>query len=126
MEIKKSVTRSGDLCARYGGEEFVVILPDTTHKGVLHVAERIRLNIIKIQILHEKSSPLPVISLSQGVATSTDPPLTSHEEVLKNADSAICALLAQVRIVIRNQQVQNLVGSTQGQGVFVLPFYGPR
>ncbi len=97
QEIKKSVTRPGDFCARYGGEEFVVILPDTTHKGALHVAERIRLNIIKLQILHEKSSPLPVISLSLGVATSTDPPLISHEELLKNADSALYVAKANGR-----------------------------
>jgi diguanylate cyclase (GGDEF)-like protein len=89
QEIKKSLTRPGDFCARYGGEEFVVILPDTSHKGALHVAERIRLNIIKLQILHEKSSPLPVISLSLGVTTSTDQPLISHEELLNNADTAL-------------------------------------
>ncbi|MBU0664510.1 MAG: diguanylate cyclase [Proteobacteria bacterium] len=89
QEIKKSLTRPGDFCARYGGEEFVVILPDTSHKGALHVAEKIRLNIIKLQILHEKSPPLSVVSLSLGVATSTDQPLISHEDLLKNADSAL-------------------------------------
>jgi diguanylate cyclase (GGDEF)-like protein len=47
------------------------------------------LNIIKLQILHEKSSPLPVISLSLGVTTSTDQPLISHEELLNNADTAL-------------------------------------
>ena len=89
QEIKKSLTRPGDFCARYGGEEFVVILPDTSHNGALHVAERIRLNILELQILHEKSSPLPVVSLSLGVTTSTDQPLVSHEELLKNADTAL-------------------------------------
>lgn len=89
QEIKKSLTRPGDFCARYGGEEFVVILPDTTHTGALHVAEKIRLNIIQLQILHEKSSPLAVVSLSLGVVTSTDQPLTSHEDLLKNADTAL-------------------------------------
>ena len=89
QEIKKSLTRPGDFCARYGGEEFVVILPDTSHNGALHVAERIRLNILNLQILHEKSSPLPVVTLSLGVTTSTDQPLASHEELLKNADMAL-------------------------------------
>jgi diguanylate cyclase (GGDEF)-like protein len=87
--IKKSLVRPGDFCARYGGEEFVVILTDTTHRGAMHVAEKIRLNVLELQILHEKSLPLQVVSLSLGVATSTDQPLSSHEELLKNADTAL-------------------------------------
>ncbi|MBA3005721.1 MAG: GGDEF domain-containing protein [Proteobacteria bacterium] len=97
MKIKKTLTRPGDFCARYGGEEFVVILPDTPHMGALHVAEKIRLNIIKLQILHEKSSPLPIISLSLGVATSIDQHLISHEELLRNTDSALYVAKANGR-----------------------------
>jgi diguanylate cyclase (GGDEF)-like protein len=95
--IKKTLVRPGDFCARYGGEEFVAILTDTSHKGAMYVAEKIRLNIINLQILHEKSSPLPVVSLSLGVATSTDQPLSSHEELLKNADSALYVAKANGR-----------------------------
>lgn len=87
--IKKALVRPGDFCARYGGEEFVIILTDTSHNGAMHVAEKIRLNVIKLHIVHEKSLPLQVISLSLGVATSTDQPLSSHEELLKNADTAL-------------------------------------
>jgi len=49
----------------------VVILADTSHKGAMHVAERIRLNIIDLQIVHEKAHPLQFVTLSLGVATST-------------------------------------------------------
>lgn len=87
--IKKTLVRPGDFCARYGGEEFVIILTDTTPKGAMYVAEKIRLNILDLQIAHEKSFPLQVVSLSLGVATSTDEPLSSHEELLKNADTAL-------------------------------------
>ncbi|MBW6520537.1 MAG: diguanylate cyclase [Desulfoarculaceae bacterium] len=102
QEIKKSLTRPGDFCARYGGEEFVVILPDTSHKGALHVAEKIRLNILNLQILHEKSSPLPVVTLSLGVAISTDQPLISHEELLKNADTALYQAKANGRNLVES------------------------
>lgn len=102
QEIKKSLTRPGDFCARYGGEEFVVILPDTSHKGALYVAEKIRLNILNLQILHEKSSPLPVVTLSLGVATSTDQPLISHEELLKNADTALYQAKANGRNLVES------------------------
>jgi diguanylate cyclase (GGDEF)-like protein len=55
----------------------------------MDVAEKIRLNILDLQIVHEKSFPLQIVSLSPGVATSTDQPLSSHEELLKNADTAL-------------------------------------
>ena len=87
--IKKSLVRPGDFCARYGGEEFVIILTDTSHNGAMYVAEKIRLNIIELHIVHEKALPLQLVSLSLGVATSTDQPLSSHEELLKNADTAL-------------------------------------
>jgi diguanylate cyclase (GGDEF)-like protein len=87
--IKKALVRPGDFCARYGGEEFVIILTDTSHNGAMHVAEKIRLNVIELHIVHEESLPLQLISLSLGVATSTDQPLSSHEELLKNADTAL-------------------------------------
>lgn len=87
--IKNSLVRPGDFCARYGGEEFVVILADTSYKGAIHVAERIRFNIIKLQIAHEKSLPLQLVTLSLGIATSSDQPLNSYEDLLKNADAAL-------------------------------------
>jgi diguanylate cyclase (GGDEF)-like protein len=55
----------------------------------MYVAEKIRLNVINLQIVHKKSPPLQLVSLSLGVATSTDQPLSSHEELLKNADTAL-------------------------------------
>ena len=87
--ISKSLVRPGDFCARYGGEEFVIILTNTSHNGAMYVAEKIRLNILELQIIHEQSPPLQLVSLSLGVATSTDQPLNSHEELLKNADRAL-------------------------------------
>jgi diguanylate cyclase (GGDEF)-like protein len=87
--IKNSLVRPGDFCARYGGEEFVVILADTSTNGAIHVAERIRFNIIKLQIAHEKSQPLQLVTLSLGIATTSGQALSSHEELLKNADSAL-------------------------------------
>lgn len=87
--INNSLVRPGDFCARYGGEEFVIILADTSHKGAIHVAERIRFNIIKLKIAHEKSLPLQLVTLSLGIATSSDQPSGSYEDLLKNADTAL-------------------------------------
>jgi diguanylate cyclase (GGDEF)-like protein len=87
--IKKTLVRPGDFCARYGGEEFVVALTDTPHQGAMHVAEIIRLSIIELQIAHKKSPPLKVVTLSLGVATSTDQPMITYEELINNADTAL-------------------------------------
>ncbi len=40
--VFKQVARSADLVARYGGEEFALILPHTTKKSALEIAEKTR------------------------------------------------------------------------------------
>lgn len=43
----REATRRVDITARYGGEEFVIVLPETSKKAGLEVAERIRSAIAK-------------------------------------------------------------------------------
>ncbi|MBW2654242.1 MAG: diguanylate cyclase [Deltaproteobacteria bacterium] len=88
--IKDSLKRPGDFCARYGGEEFIVILPNTVSDGAIHVAERIRLHIEEMGIIHEKSLPARVVTLSLGVATSKDTMgLVFYEKLIQYADTAL-------------------------------------
>lgn len=42
--------RNEDIIARYGGEEFAVILPETTIKGAIQFAERIRMGIAELVV----------------------------------------------------------------------------
>ncbi|BCO08964.1 hypothetical protein GF1_13400 [Desulfolithobacter dissulfuricans] len=86
--IKESLKRPGDFCARYGGEEFVVLLPDTSLEGALHVAERIRLNVKNLEIPHKKS-PTQSVTLSLGVATTDGNTAISQDELIKCADIAL-------------------------------------
>jgi len=66
--LAEQVIRAGDLAARYGGEEFAVILPNTDRGGAVAVAERIRLELLALDIAHA-DAPSGVLSASFGVAT---------------------------------------------------------
>ncbi|MCK5837039.1 MAG: diguanylate cyclase, partial [Desulfobacula sp.] len=87
--LQSSLKRPGDFCARYGGEEFVVLLPNTDLDGALNIAEKIRSNIEKMEISHEKSLPAKVVTLSLGVTTSKKDNFFSQEELVKQADMAL-------------------------------------
>jgi diguanylate cyclase (GGDEF)-like protein len=39
---QKSIRSNSDWVVRYGGEEFLIVLPETTHEGAIHAAEKIR------------------------------------------------------------------------------------
>ena len=79
--------RNYDVAARYGGEEFVAILPDSTNKEALFVAERVRLSIQEIKFDGELS-PLS-ITVSLGVATFPAEGCYTVDEFMKLADDAL-------------------------------------
>lgn len=87
--IKTSLLRPGDFCARYGGEEFIVLLPNTPLDGAVHVAERIRSNIVNMGIPHKASLPHQIVTLSLGVATSEGTTLVPDDDLAKHADVAL-------------------------------------
>ncbi len=67
----------------------MVLLPNTPLTGAVCVAERIRTNVEKIEILHEKSLPKKIVTLSLGVATTEGITFDSHEQLIKQADLAL-------------------------------------
>ncbi len=97
QRIAKTLNRPGDFCARYGGEEFVVILPNTAHKGALHVAEKIRINVQELRIDHKKSTNLGIVTVSLGVAVAYENTLISQEELIRRSDTALYTAKAKGR-----------------------------
>ncbi|MGF1478958.1 MAG: CHASE2 domain-containing protein [Cyanophyceae cyanobacterium] len=68
----RQATRSSDLVARYGGEEFVVILPNTKAEVAVGIARRICAEVKARQMPHQSSEAGQYVSLSCGVASTTD------------------------------------------------------
>jgi diguanylate cyclase (GGDEF)-like protein len=54
--IYAQLMRPNDLVARYGCEEFMIILPNTDHKGVTYVADKVRRSVEALAIEHSHLS----------------------------------------------------------------------
>lgn len=81
--------RPADLVARFGGEEFAVILPNTSRKGAIAIAEMLRSGVEDLQIPHISSPTSNYVTVSAGVS-STIPARYSHpDKLVLNADEAL-------------------------------------
>lgn len=90
--------RTTDFAARYGGEEFMLILPETTARTALQVAERLRRRI------EEEDFPNRQVTVSMGVARiipRRDEQPISVQDLIGRADLA----LYQAKAAGRNQVV---------------------
>jgi diguanylate cyclase len=85
--IDNNITRPSDAAARYGGEEFVVVLPDTSAEGAVHVAENIRRSMQEVRIKVEGG--LAQVSVSIGVAAMVPIESLSPQDLLGAADQAL-------------------------------------
>ena len=66
--LQSQLRRPADRPARLGGDEFAVILPDTTIRGAMEVADKICAAVADREMTHSPNARLPVVSLSVGVA----------------------------------------------------------
>ncbi|MFP4662677.1 MAG: diguanylate cyclase domain-containing protein [Halanaerobiales bacterium] len=81
--------RLTDFVARYGGEEFIVVLPNLDYDNASNVAERIRKNIEKAEIPHEKSSVSDYVTVSLGVSTVKNIREFTVDEIVDSADKML-------------------------------------
>ncbi|HEX7593100.1 MAG TPA: GGDEF domain-containing protein, partial [Anaerolineae bacterium] len=58
-----------DLVGRWGGEEFVIALPGCGREEARQVAERVRTTLKQMHLQNEQGKPVPVPTVSQGIAT---------------------------------------------------------
>lgn len=83
--MTKTVSRCTDLVARYGGEEFAVLMPDTSLRGAVIIAERVRISIGNL-VLPQIDAPAGHVTASLGVVSGRFLKGTSIVDVLTEAD----------------------------------------
>lgn len=86
--IMKSSVRDMDTAVRFGGEEFCIILPGTSKKEALPVAERIRQEISKEAFPHCDQLPLGMLTISAGISSFPEDGNTINE-LIHAADVAL-------------------------------------
>ncbi len=87
--LQEVVTRSTDLIARYGGEEFVLLLPDTSRKATLDIAERCRQAVFELSIPHPASNVGTVLTISAGVASMVPTEKVDRSSLFATADKML-------------------------------------
>jgi diguanylate cyclase (GGDEF)-like protein/PAS domain S-box-containing protein len=87
--IGNNIKIAGHLPARYGGEEFAIIMPETSAQEAWSIAEKIRQELIKIQIPHEYSSAASYVTISCGIAFMYPNSNCSPKDLIKKADQGL-------------------------------------
>lgn len=72
--LRQISMRPADLVARYGGEEFVLLLPQTTKEGAIHLAHRILSGVKNLCIPHQASLTASHVTVSIGIGFFNGPP----------------------------------------------------
>lgn len=85
-EIKRQL-RQYDSAARFGGEEFALILPETSPKDAVMVAERLRQSLCDMQFTGSIAEL--TITASFGIATIPYEKIASIEDLIRLADDAL-------------------------------------
>jgi len=92
----KSTLRNIDIVSRTGGDEFVIILPDTTERHALHVAQRLTESIEALVFRAGERAGEFRVSVSGGIVFLVDRDTTA-EELLYQADQLLFEAKRQAR-----------------------------
>jgi diguanylate cyclase (GGDEF)-like protein len=87
--IEATTKRPADLVARYGGEEFAIVLPNTSVRGAIQLAEQIRSEVAALNIPHACSPIGNMVTISLGAAYAIACSDTSFEALIAQADAAL-------------------------------------
>jgi diguanylate cyclase (GGDEF)-like protein len=104
----RGAVRENDVLARWGGEEFIVLLPGASSEQALQVAQRLRLCIDSISLLHngrvDAWSSIR-LAISAGVVTATGA-IESIDSLLRTCDEALYSAKAAGRNTVVHREVR--------------------
>lgn len=86
--LLRTEVRPSDHVARFGGEEFAILLPDTTARAALGIAERVRAAVKLAGIKDQEDRLLPNVTISLGGAILGGE-LTTAAAMIAAADAAL-------------------------------------
>ncbi len=99
LAVKQNV-KGHDIACRYGGEEFAILLPHTSLRQAVTVAEHIRRAVLSKELVKRSTGEnLGRITISIGV--STFKPTDTAQSLIGRADSALYAAKAAGRNLVR-------------------------
>ena len=87
--VVRQSLREGELIGRYGGDEFVILLPGSHGDKGRQIAERLRANLARQPLDHQKGKV--ALTLSLGVAEFVEGSRAGLDELLVHADQALYA-----------------------------------
>ena len=89
-EVLLSVTsRAGELAVRMGGEEFMLILPGSTQRDVMNIAEVVQGRLAEAAIQHRTSPVADILTVSQGLVSCVPQLSTEAADIIEAADKAL-------------------------------------
>lgn len=88
-KILKDNIRSIDVVARYGGEEYVMLLLETSPKGVTFVAEKLRQIVDATNFAADDPQAPPHVTISIGAAQFPHSQAESYLDLVEIADHAL-------------------------------------
>lgn len=97
-EMIQRELRPTDMGCRIGGEEFAIMLPNTSLEKAVALAERIRQRTEAMEFRHEDTSFHATITVGVASFSKSD---TSHDSLMRKADSALYAGKASGRNCVR-------------------------
>lgn len=90
--LNDSLKRGDDYCFRLGGEEFAIVYKSSSEHDAYLFAQKIRKNIMALEIKHEKNGNEGILTASFGLVTLRDFDLTTMDDIFQRADEYLyCA-----------------------------------
>jgi diguanylate cyclase len=111
-KLKQSI-KGTDVAARYGGEEFAVILPRTTLRAAVEVADQLRRTVMKGELIRRSTGETQTrVTISIGVAALHN--RTSPQALVEAADVCLYAAKRSGRNCVVGEKDERLLAAVAG------------